>query len=264
MHAREGVELKLVSPRGRWIAAEDFIEAMTARTRLVSVSMVRFDDGSMLDTVKLGEACRERGVVLALDVSQACGGIPIDIAKLGADFITCSGYKWLLGPYGTGFFWGSEKFIASLRPGPYYWQRIDGLQHYDDLIFENPKVAQGAVGLDASETASYFNLSGWDVSLRLLLEIGVETVAEHNRKLAARLIAGLPEGRCEVTSPLEMERRGPYVCFAARNLDETRELYQRMRKEKLIASLREGNIRVSTHLYNTEEEIDRVLEVIQR
>jgi cysteine desulfurase / selenocysteine lyase len=264
MHAREGVELRVIGPRGRWIAAEDFIEAMTPKTRVVSVSMARFDDGSMLDTIKLGEACRQRGILLALDVSQTCGGIPMDVLRLGADFITCSGYKWLLGPYGTGFFWASENFIATMRPAPFYWQRIDGLQHYGDLIFEDPNPAQGAVGLDASETASYFNLSGWDVSLRFLLEVGVETVAEHNRKLAARLADGLPRDRCQVTSPAEIERRGPYICFAARSDNETRALYQRMQEEKLFASLREGNIRVSTHLYNTEEEIDKLLEVIRR
>jgi selenocysteine lyase/cysteine desulfurase len=226
--------------------------------------MVRFDDGSMLDTVKLGAECQARGVVLLLDVSQCCGAIPMDVRKLGADFITCSGYKWLLGPYGTGFFWGSQELMESLRPGPFYWQRIDGLEHYGDLIFENAKAARGAMGWDASETASYFNLSGWDVSLRFLLEVGVETVAAHNQQLVTQLFAGLPADRCAVTSPPENERRGPYGCFASTSPEKTRELYERMKSEKLIASLREGNIRVSTHLYNTEDDIDKVLEVIKR
>lgn len=264
MKAREGVELKVIAPRGQWVAAEDFIAAMTPRTRVVSVSMVRFDDGSMLDTVKLGAACRERGIVLELDVSQCCGAIPMDVRKLGADFITCSGYKWLLGPYGTGFFWGSRQLMGSLRPGPFYWQRIDGLEHYGDLIFENPKPELGAASWDTSETASYFNLAGWDVSLRFLLEVGVETITGHNQKLTAQLFAGLPEDQCVVTSPSEIERRGPYGCFAARSPEKTRELYERMKNEKLIASLREGNIRVSTHLYNTEDDIMKVVKVINR
>src|SRR5277367_2047000 len=65
MEAREGVKLKVIAPRGRWMAAGDFIEALTPRTRVISVSMVRFDDGSMLDTAKLGAACRAQGVLLA-------------------------------------------------------------------------------------------------------------------------------------------------------------------------------------------------------
>jgi cysteine desulfurase/selenocysteine lyase len=264
MEAREGVALRVIAPRGQWIAAEDFIEALTPRTRVVSVSMVRFDDGSMLDAAKLGAACRAQGCLLALDVSQSCGGIPMNVETLGADFITCSGYKWLLGPYGTGFFWARGETMASLRPSPFYWQGIAGLTHYGDLIFENPKAEQGARGWDASETASYFNLVGWDASLKFLRKVGVEAVTAHNQQLIEQLFEGLPTGRCVRTSPGEMERRGPYGCFAAKSLEETRELHQRMKGEKLMASLREGNIRVSTHLYNTAEEIEKVIRVISQ
>jgi cysteine desulfurase/selenocysteine lyase len=262
MEVREGVKLKVIAPRERWVAAEDFIEALTPRTRLVSVSMVRFDDGSMLDTARLGAVCRAQGTLLALDVSQCCGAIPMDVAKLGADFITCSGYKWLLGPYGTGFFWANSELVAKFRPGPYYWQGIAGLTHYGELIFENPKPSDGARAWDASETASHFNLSGWDASLHFLQEVGVETVAAHNQKLMAQLFENLPCDRCVITSPPEIERRGPYGCFAGTGPERTRELYERMKKHKLIASLREGNIRVSTHLYNGEEDIDKVVRVI--
>lgn len=262
MEAREGVQLRVIAPQNRWMAAEDFIEALTPRTRLVSVSMVRFDDGSMLDTAKLGAACRAQGVLLALDVSQCCGAIPMDVAKLGADFITCSGYKWLLGPYGTGFFWASSELVAKFRPTPFYWQGIAGLAHYDELIFENPKPSEGARAWDASETANFFNVAGWDASLAFLREVGVETVAAHNQRLMAQLFENLPDDRCVRTSPPEIERRGPYGCFAGTTPEETRELYERMKKNKLRASLREGNIRVSTHLYNTEEDIAKLVRVI--
>lgn len=264
MELREGVKLKMIAPRDRWVAAEDFIAALTPRTRLVSASMVRFDDGSMLDAMKLGAACRAQGTLLALDVSQYCGAVPMDVRQLGADFITCSGYKWLLGPYGTGFFWATNELVASSRPGPYYWQGIRGLMNYDELMFEDPKPAAGARPWDASETASYFNLAGWDASLMFLQEVGVETVAAHNQKLIAQMFDRLPLDRCVRTSPPEAERCGPYGCFAGYGLDETKELYGRMKEEKLIASLREGNIRVSTHLYNTEEDIDKLIRVIAR
>jgi cysteine desulfurase / selenocysteine lyase len=262
MEAREGLKLKLIAPRNQWIEAQDFIDALTRQTRVVSVSMVRFEDGSMLDTAKLGTACHAQGTLLALDVSQCCGAIPMDVSKLGADFITCSGYKWLLGPYGCGFFWATSELMKSFRPGPFYWQGIAGLTNYNALIFENPQPEQGARGWDAAETASYFNMAGWDASLKFLREVGVETVAGHNQKLTTRLFSSLPADRCIITSPLEPSRRGPYGCFAGRSPEQTEELYERMKKEKLIASLREGNIRISTHLYNTEQDIDKVIMAI--
>jgi cysteine desulfurase / selenocysteine lyase len=159
MEAREGIKLKLIAPREQWITADDFVAALTPKTRVVSASMVRFDDGAMLGAAKLGAACHAQGTLLALDVSQCCGAIPLDVKQLGADFITCSGYKWLLGPYGSGFFWGASELMARFRPSPFYWQGIEGLNDYANLIFENPKAAAGARGWDASETASYFNLT---------------------------------------------------------------------------------------------------------
>lgn len=104
MEAREGVKLRLVAPRGRWIAAEDFIAALTPRTRVVSASIVRFDDGSMLDAAKLGEACHAQGTLLALDVSQCCGAIPMDVRQLGAD---------LLHVPGTSGCWGLTALVSS-------------------------------------------------------------------------------------------------------------------------------------------------------
>lgn len=264
MEAREGVTLRVITPRGQWITAEDFIAGLSSKTRLVSVSLVRFDDGSMLDAQKLAEACHAQGTLLALDVSQCCGGIPLDVRKLGADFLICSGYKWLLGPYGTGFFWATRELLASFRPTPFYWQGIEGLKDYSDLIHENPKAAQSGRPWDAAETASYFNLAGWNASLTFLTQVGIEVVAKHNGKLIGQLRENLPCERCVWTSPVEQERRGPYGCFAGRSPADTQDIYARMKEARIFASLREGNIRVSTHLYNTEEDIDKVIRVISR
>jgi cysteine desulfurase / selenocysteine lyase len=264
MEAREGIKLNLIAARGRWIDAEDFMAAMTPRTRVVSASLVRFDDGSMLEAARLGAACHAQGVLLALDVSQCCGAIPLDVRKLNADFITCSGYKWLLGPYGSGFFWSSSELLSKFRPSPYYWQGIEGLNDFSEVIFENPKPVRGARAWDVSETASYFNLAGWDASLRFLQEVGVKTVVDHNRRLMAHMFEALPADRFMRTSPAETDRQGPYGCFAARTPELTKDSYDRLRKEKIFASFREGNIRVSTHLYNTRQDIDKLVEVISR
>jgi selenocysteine lyase/cysteine desulfurase len=87
MEAREGIKLKLVAPREQWITADDFIAALTPKTRVISASMVRFDDGSMLEAAKLGAACHAQGTLLALDVSQCCGAIPMDVKQLGRTWL---------------------------------------------------------------------------------------------------------------------------------------------------------------------------------
>jgi cysteine desulfurase/selenocysteine lyase len=264
MEEREGLKLKIVSPRERFIAADDLLRAMTPKTRVVSVSLVRFDDGSLLDAARVAAACHAQGALLVLDISQCCGAMPLDVEQLGADFMVCAGYKWLLGPFGTGFFWAKSELIAKLRPGPFYWMAVAGSHNFSSLSFDDPKPAPAAKRWDAAESASYFNfnLVAMDVSTDFVVRMGPETVAAHNRKLIDLMYERLPKDRCIAASPLDASCRGPYGCFTARTPEKTAALYQRLQKENVIVSLREGNIRVSPHVYNTERDIDRLIAVI--
>ncbi len=264
MEEREGLKLKIVSPRERFITADDLIAAMTPRTRVVSVSMVRFDDGSLLDVPRVAAACHAQGALLLLDISQCCGALPMDVNQLGADFMVCAGYKWLLSPFGTGFFWAKSEHLGMVRPGPFYWLALAGSTNFAALNFDDPKPGPNAKRWDSPESASYFNfnLAAMDVSVDFVVRMGPELVAAHNRKLIELLFERLPKDRFVIASPLDAARRGPYGCFAARSPEKTAEHYQHLRKENVVVSLREGNIRVSPHLYNTERDIDRLINVV--
>lgn len=261
MEERKAIKVRVIAPRGRWMTAEDFIDALTPRTKLVSTSLVRFDDGSLLDAAKLSAACHAQETLVLLDASQCCGGMPLDVAKLGADFVVSAGYKWLLSPYGTGFFWMKSEQTSRMRPGPFYWQAVEGANHFGSLVFDQPKPETGAKRWDSAETANYFNLAGMHASLEFILKVGAETVAEHNRKLIELLYARLPKDKCVPTSPLDAAQRGPFGCFAARTPEKSADLYARLRSQNVIVSLREGNLRVSPHLYNTERDIDRLVAI---
>ena len=262
MEAREGIVLKIVTPRERFITADDFVAAMTPRTRIVSVSLVRFDNAVLLDAARIAAACHAQGALLLLDVSQACGSMPVDAAKLGADFLVCAGYKWLLSPYGTGFFWAKMEHIDNMRPGPFYWAAAEGAENFHSLAHENLKLTRGARRWDMAETSNFFNFAAMNASLQFVLQLGPETVAAQNRNLIDLLFERLPKDRCVPASPLDANRRGPYGCFAARSPEKTAELYHKLAKEKIITSLREGNIRVSPHVYNAERDIDRLIAAI--
>jgi cysteine desulfurase / selenocysteine lyase len=262
MEEREGIHVKVVAPRERFITADDLIAALTPKTRVVSVSHVRFDNGAMMDAAKLAKACHAQGALLLLDVSQSCGAVPMDVASLGADFLVSAGYKWLLGPFGTGFFWAKSNHIAIMRPGPFYWMATGGADNFAAMATSDPKPGADAKRWDAAETANYFNHSALEASVEFVLRATPATVLAHNHKLIDFLYERLPKDRCVPTSPLDRAHRGPYGCFAARSVENTAALYERLRKETIITSLREGNIRVSPHLYNTERDIDRLISVI--
>jgi cysteine desulfurase / selenocysteine lyase len=264
MEEREGLKLKIIAPRERFITADDLIAAITPRTRIVSVSLVRFNDGSLLDAPRVAAACHEQGALLLLDASQCCGALPMDVQQLGADFIVSAGYKWLLGPFGTGFFWIKSEHLERVRPGPFYWMAVEGSDNFAALNFEDPKPAPSAKRWDAPEWASHFNfnLAAMDASIDFVVRMGPEMVTAHNRKLIEFMFERLPKDRCVPASPMDPARRGPYGCFAARSPEKTAELYQHLRKENIVVSLREGNIRVSPHVYNSERDIDRLISVI--
>lgn len=261
MEAREGITLKIVAPQGRFITADDLIAAMTERTRIVSVSHVRFDDGSLLDAGRVAAACRARGVLFLLDVTQSCGAVPIDVSTLGADFLVCSGYKWLLSPYGTGFLWAKHDQLKMLRPGPFYWQGQDG-DNFRTLNFTDPTPASSSKRWDAAETATYFNLNltAMEASASFVCRVSPGAVLAHNRALIARLYAGLPP-RLVPASPLDPAQRGPYGCFIAETVERTTALHQKLLDKNIFVALREGRIRVSPHLFNSGRDIDRLITV---
>jgi cysteine desulfurase/selenocysteine lyase len=263
MEEREGLKLNIVSPRERFLTADDVIAALTPKTRLVSISLVRFDNGVLLDAARIAAACHAQGALLLLDASQACGAVPIDVGAMGVDFLVSAGYKFLLGPFGTGFFWAKPEHVASMRPGPFYWMASKGIDHnFASMDFANPTAAPSGKRWDAAETANYFNHAALDAAVEFVLQAGPETIAAHNRNLIELLYERLPKDRCVPTSPLDAAHRGPYACFAARAPEKTAALYDRLRKENIIVSLREGNIRVSPYLFNTERDIDRLISVI--
>jgi selenocysteine lyase/cysteine desulfurase len=262
MEAREGVTLTIVQPRERFLSADDLIAAISPKTRVVSVSHVRYDDGSLLDVRRVAAACHAQGALLILDVTQSCGTMPIDVNALGADFAVCSGYKWLLGPYGTGFLWVKDEHLDRMRPGPFYWtsQSAEG---FDGFNFVTPEPARAAKRWDAAESATYynFNLTALAASVEFVATLGGDTLLEHNRRLIAHLFDHLPVD-CVAASPLDPSRRGAYGCFTARTPERTMELYHKLEASRVIVAMREGRIRVSPHLFNTLSDMERLIEVV--
>jgi selenocysteine lyase/cysteine desulfurase len=134
--------------------------------------------------------------------------------------------------------------------------------HSGSLNLADAKPAAGSRRWDAAETASYLNLAALEASLKLVARIGIAAVAEHTRGLIDFMYERLPKDRCVATSPLHAAQRGPYGCFAARTPEKTADIYAQLTKEHVVVSLREGNIRVSPYMFNTERDIDRLISVV--
>jgi selenocysteine lyase/cysteine desulfurase len=256
------LRVRVVEPQGRFITADDYIAQIGPRTRVVSASLVRFDNGARLDAPRVAEACRKVGAALLLDITQCAGSMRMDIRELGADMAVCSAYKWLLGPYGTGFFWIASEWIERLPLGAVYFMALEGARDFHSMPFGNLRPVPGARRWDSPETANFTNLAAFDSSLDLLQRIGVDSIARHVDSLVGEIIERLPRNRCVLASPEERAKRGPYVCVSAREPAETTALYEKVRAAQIHVSLRENAIRIAPYLYNTPEEISRLIEVL--
>jgi cysteine desulfurase/selenocysteine lyase len=264
MEARVGATLTMIAPRDGEIAVDDVLSAINERTRVVSLSHVRFDTGALLDAARIAAACRDAGAWFVLDSSQSFGAVPTDVRALGVDAVVCAGYKWLLGPYGTGFLWVKQSRLDELPPGPFYWTGQDA-SDMASIRFERPEPSRDAKRLDAAESATAFNLNlgAFRASVDLVARIDPAVVLRHGQDLIDALYERLP-AHCVPASPRDRARRGVYGSFTAGSLEQTRALYQRLREGNVFTSLRQGKIRVAPHLFNTVQHIEQLVKEVER
>lgn len=256
-----GIGVRFASPsNGRLTSAEDLIRAIGPRTRVVSVSLVAFATGYRVDLTKIGEACRERDVLLVVDGAQGVGAVDFRVADHPIDLLAVSGYKWLFGPYGTGFTYVNPRLIDRLRVLDVNWLSVEGAAQRRVSPYEM-RFREGARRFDTPETASLLNLSAFAASVEFVGRVRVPTIEAHARRLLDLLLRGIGGTRLKVVSDLDPARRSTILALEAPTLDETRAIYKRLRERGVVVSLRDNLIRVSPNIYNAPEEIDRFLAV---
>ncbi|MDP7032854.1 MAG: aminotransferase class V-fold PLP-dependent enzyme [Planctomycetota bacterium] len=253
--AGRGVEVRPIPATGRGVSVSAVSEQITPRTRLVAVSSVQYTSGSVTDLVELGRLCRERNVLLCVDGIQSVGAFPLDVEEAGIDFLSADSHKWMLGLPGVGFLYVSHRVVDRVRPVLVGWKSTTDCWNFDRALYD--------LRSDASKfeegSPCYPAIYGLGAAIDLLLEIGVERIAERITGLLDRLAIGLKTLGCEI-SPDPGNRAG-ILTFTPRR-GESQALLEHLESHQIQVSLRRNRIRVSPHVYNTEDEIDRVLEVV--
>ena len=238
--------------------------ALTQRTRVVMVSHVTCTTGLVMPAAEIADLCRRRGLVSVIDGAQAPGQIPVDLDALGCDFYVASGHKWLLGPKGTGLLYVRNAMLDRWRPsyvGAYSDARFD----LSGGVFERLRPAS------ASEygTRNTPLVLGFSAALGFLSTIGMDLVAARAASLAMRLRAHLAEIReIEILTPLD---RGAHAAILTFRLPvsggDPWAWSNRMRTEhgfrlRPVGEAGLSAVRASPHVFNSEEEIDRLGEVL--
>ncbi len=255
---RFGVDTRFVIARGGRIPFQSIEKLIDERTRLISLSSVEFISGFRNNLRQVGALCREHGIYFCVDAIQSLGVFPMDVKEFFIDFLSADGHKWMLGPEGLGGFFCSKRLLNRLHPVNVGWKSVvDNLnfQEYDFTL-------QNSARRFEEGTLNTVGIVGFGASLELLMSVGIEEIKQRVLHLTDHAIHGLKESECKLITPLKRDERSGIVSF--RNREKAPHLYQRLQEQNIIVSLRGDAIRISPHFYNTEEEIDRLLDVIAR
>jgi len=256
----DGVATRLVAPAsGRIVDAATLVGAIGPRTRVIAVSLVAFSTGYRVDLQAIAAACREREIFLVVDGAQGIGALDFRVADDPIDVLAVSGYKWLLGPYGSGFTYVSPRVLERLRVPDANWLVIESARHLNRRSDPALKFSEGARRFDAPETASFLNLSALIASVEFVNRVRPPTIESHARRLLDRLLQGIETTRLRAASDLEPARRSTILSFEGPTLDDTRTIFRRLREKGVVVALRDNLIRVSPNIYNTPDDVARFL-----
>ena len=235
------------------------IDAMTAQTRLLTISSVQYASGLRMDLERLGAACKARGVLFCVDAIQSIGALPFDVQAINCDFAMADGHKWLLGPEGLGVFYCHESVREHLQLTQHGWHMVEAMGNYD-LQQWTPASSARRFEAGSPNTLAQHALSA---SLELLLETGMNEVAELLQERVSYLISQLEQIQgCQLLSPKHKEGRAGIVTFAIEGIDHA-VLHRGLMQAGVICAQRGGGIRWSPHFYTANTCLDKAVSRLQ-
>ena len=254
-----GVEVELVpTTTAGWPDEARLLERLAdPRVRVLAVSLVQFSNGYRVDLAALSAATRRTGAYLVVDAIQAVGQIPLDLGRTQVDVLACGGQKWLLSPWGSGFVYVRRELISRLSPPVTGWMAFEGTDDFTRLTTYNDTLRADARRFELI-TLPYQDFAGFNASLGLVRDMGVERIQAHLRRLHQPVLAWAERSGARIVSP-RGERGSGILCLAPGDVGAA---FRRLKAARIICSLREGAIRLSPHGYNTLEEMERVVAVL--
>jgi cysteine desulfurase/selenocysteine lyase len=268
---RRGVECRVVAAANGFTVA-DLEPLVDARTRVVAISSVAFHDGFTADLEAIGTFCRDRGVLLCVDAIQSVGVLRTDVRRCNISFLAADAHKWMLGPEGTAIFYCAEELRESLEVFESGWMNIKRGPRFISpevtLLEDGRRFEAGSLN-----TAGIYAATA---AIELLNEIGIEEIEREVLRLANRLADGLASIGFEIRTQrpcrsgivgavpqnVSLERlntapvsyKGPDALLYA--------IHAHLEQERIVCSPREAMLRFSPHFYNSDEEIDTVIETL--
>jgi len=258
---RRGVSLELLPvDRNGWPDEDRLVERMAdPEVKVLAVSSVQFGTGFALDLARLSRVARETDTFLTVDAIQSLGQLPLDVSETPVDILAAGAQKWLLAPWGSGFAYVRPE-LHEVVDAPFGgWMAFEGTDDFTRLT-DYPDAPRADARRYEVVTLPFQDLLGMCESLSLLLELGIDAIAAHLAAIGQPVLEWARRRGVPLRSPV-----GPhgsaFLCVAP---PEGRAVFEQLRAAGVVASYREGAIRLSPHCYNTVDEMVRVTALLDR
>lgn len=253
-----GVQVRTAIEESGRIPLDQLVELIDNRTRVVAISSVQFASGFRTDLEALGRVCKEKGVFLCVDAIQSLGAHRIDVEAMHIDFLAADAHKWLCGPEGIGVFYVRKDVQGYLRPTTIGWASMKNMFDFSHYQFEFHDDAR-RYDSGTYNLAGIFALGG---CLELLLELGIGNIEARVLHLTDRLVTGLRAKGYRIVSSRAAGEASGIVAFISGAHDHEAIRRDLEAKHRIIIASRVGRLRSSPHCYNSESEIDQLIEAL--
>jgi selenocysteine lyase/cysteine desulfurase len=270
-------ELRIVRNRGGALPVEAFAEQVDEKTSAVVVSSVQWTNGFAADLQGLADLCYSHGALLVVDAIQQLGATRLSTRETAADVVVAGGHKWLNAPFGCGLLYVRSSVLPRLRMPSWGYLGLEQPEGGWGRYFANPQSTPVRVydfpttakSLEINGTANYPGAVGLGASVELVNDLGIDAIQEHVHRLTDRLHDELPRLGVNVVTRTEREARSGITTFEVSDSATDNEAFlQALLDEHVYVALRYtsgvGGIRISTHFYNDDDDLDRLLSVMGR
>jgi selenocysteine lyase/cysteine desulfurase len=239
------------------IPLERLAETIDEDTGLVAITYVSFRTGSKTDVAEVIRLAHEAGALVLVDAFQAVGAIPIDVGELNADFVVGGTLKYLLGSAGLGFLYCRQDLLSQIVPTQTGWFADEDIFEMDIYDYSPSASARKFESGTPSIPNIYAGIAGMD----LMHEIGIAATEQHVGRLIDLLVEGIDRIGARMVTPRDPAKRGPMVAVAT--TDEAA-MVGALAEDDILTTARDGNVRLSLHAYNSEEDIVAMVDGLER
>ncbi len=240
---------------------EELLRAITPETAFVLLSYVHWMDGAIFDLKRIGDQCKKTGVKLLVDGTQGVGALPLDLQECHVDALVCATYKWLLGPYSSALGYISDSFAGgdAIEES---WMNRSNAQDFANLAnYENTYFPQ-AGRYNVGETSDFMKIPMLIDSLGQLLEWEVAGIQAYCKNILSPLRDFMAENDVHLEEEQFQSRH--LVGFRMNERLNAQELIPALKANHIILSVRGNSLRVSPHVYNTNEDIEKLIGVLKQ